>query len=303
MEYSVLSRIDSTRHNWRIKVRVYRMWHLSGTSKGISFYAVELILVDEEGTGITASIGENEVAKFSLSIVEGHAYFFRNFRVSKERRKYYAVPSTYTIFFTPWTIIEEVPAERACALPLYVFNFVDFDDLDDRARHPQGLVDIIGKLIVVHPLMQSSTLNGPSVRRNVELQDLSGQSLVITLWAEHATSFEDEFLLEAIGKYEPVVVVFAGLNTKLFLGNASYRSSVGIKWYINIDIPEVNAFHASLRGKGSEVLLLPSDGDAATENIDEANANRRSISELLSLNPHDNNVGLIGPTLHKFDMM
>ncbi|KAL5212924.1 hypothetical protein ABZP36_023771 [Zizania latifolia] len=228
MEYSMLSRVDSTRHNWRIKVRVSRMWHLSGTSKGRSFSIVELILVDEEGTSITASIGENEVAKYSLSIVEGHAYFFWNFCVSKERRKYYAVPSTYTIYFTPWTIVEEVPTKSACALPLYVFNFVDFDDLDDRARHPQGLVDIIGKLAVVHPPIQSSTLNGPSVRRNVELHDLS------------------------------------------------------------------------LQGKGSEVILLPSDGDAVTENVDEANANRRSISELLSLNPHDNNVGLIGPILHRF---
>ncbi|KAL5229683.1 hypothetical protein ABZP36_028459 [Zizania latifolia] len=188
MEYSVLSQIDSTRHNWRIKVRVSRMCHISRTSKGRSFAAVELILVDEEGTGITASIGENEVAKFSLSIVEGQAYFFRNFCVSKDTR--------------------------------------------------------------------------------------NGRSLVITLWAEHATSFEDEFLLEAIGKDEPVVVVFARLNTKLFLGNASYRSSAGTKWYINIDIPEVNAFRASLQGKGSDILLLPGDGDATAENIDEANAKR-----------------------------
>ncbi|KAL5218747.1 hypothetical protein ABZP36_019431 [Zizania latifolia] len=232
MEYSVLSRIDSTRHNWRIKVRVSRMWHLSGTSKGRSFAAVELILVDEEETGITASIGENKVAKFLLSIVEGHAYFFQNFHVSKERQNptNVSVVYAYTIFLKP---------------------------------------DIIGKLIVVHPLVQSSTLNGPSVRH--------------------------EFLLEAIGKDEPVVV-FARLYTKLFLGNASCRNSAGTKWYINIDIPEVNAFRASLQGKGSEVLLLPGDGDAAVENIDGANANRKSISELLSLNPNDNNVGLIGPS-------
>ncbi|KAF0905209.1 hypothetical protein E2562_000998, partial [Oryza meyeriana var. granulata] len=69
----------------------------------------------------------------------------------------------------------------------------------------------------------------------------------------------------------------------------SCRSSAGTKWYINIDIPVVNAFRASLQGRGCEVLLLPSAGDAALGNNDEANANRKSISELLSLNPHDNN--------------
>jgi hypothetical protein len=34
------------------------------------------------------------------------------------------------------------------------------------------LKDVIGQLTVVHPLVQSNGLNGPSVRRNVELRDL-----------------------------------------------------------------------------------------------------------------------------------
>jgi hypothetical protein len=42
--------------------------------------------------------------------------------------------------------------------------------------------------------------------------------LEITLWAGHATSFEDEFIIETIGKDEPVIIVFAGLNMKLFSG-------------------------------------------------------------------------------------
>ena len=32
----------------------------------------------------------------------------------------------------------------------------------------------------------------------------------VTLWGEHATSFEDDFLIETIGNDEPVVVIFAG---------------------------------------------------------------------------------------------
>jgi hypothetical protein len=85
-------------------------------------------------------VGENEIQKFSTSIVEGHAYFLRNFRVSRQTKKLNAVPSTYAIFFTPWTIVEEIPIEISSSLPLYIFNFVDFEDLDERARHPNGLV-------------------------------------------------------------------------------------------------------------------------------------------------------------------
>ncbi|KAF0919323.1 hypothetical protein E2562_029173, partial [Oryza meyeriana var. granulata] len=124
------------------------------------------------GAGITACVGENEIHKFSESIMEGHAYFLRNFRVSKQTRKFNAVPSKYTIFFTPWTIVEEIPTEVSGNLPLYIFNFVDFEDLEERAKHPKGLIDVIGQLMVVHPLVQGNSLNGLSVRRNVELRDL-----------------------------------------------------------------------------------------------------------------------------------
>ena len=45
-------------------------------------------------------------------------------------------------------------------------------------------------------------------------------------------------------------------------------------------------------------MLLPGDGGAAAGAIDDATSNRKSISELLSLDPHDNNVSLflwVGP--------
>jgi hypothetical protein len=48
MEYSLLSQINTARHNWCIKVRVARMWQVSGTSKGRNFASMELVLVDEE---------------------------------------------------------------------------------------------------------------------------------------------------------------------------------------------------------------------------------------------------------------
>jgi hypothetical protein len=46
----------------------------------------------------------------------------------------------YTIFFMPWTIIEEIPHEVSASLPLYVFNFVDFGDVDHKAWNGDGLI-------------------------------------------------------------------------------------------------------------------------------------------------------------------
>ncbi|WVZ62989.1 hypothetical protein U9M48_012673 [Paspalum notatum var. saurae] len=115
------------------------------------------------------------------------------------------------------------------------------------------------------------------------------RSIHVTLWGEHATSFEDEFLIQTIGSDEPVVIMFTGMQVRLFLVTLSCRSNAATKWYINIDIAEVNAFRASLQGRGSEVQILPGDADAEAGGVDEENANRKTVSELLSLNPHDSN--------------
>ncbi|WVZ83407.1 hypothetical protein U9M48_030559 [Paspalum notatum var. saurae] len=267
MGYSLLSDLNSTRYNWCIKVRVVRMWHISGVSRGKSFASTELVLADEENR----STGRRN---HRLHWAEKYGQIFR-----LHNRGLFVLHKEFS----------KIAAEESANLPLYIFNFVDFEDLDSRARNADGLVDIIGQLTVMHPVVHSSSLNGPSVRRELELRDLSGRSLSVTLWGEHATSFEDEFLIQTIGSDEPVVIIFTGMQVRLFLGTPSCRSNAATKWYINIDIAEVNAFRASLQGRGSEVQILLGDADAEAGGVDEENANRKTVSELLSLNPHDNN--------------
>ncbi|WVZ62995.1 hypothetical protein U9M48_012679 [Paspalum notatum var. saurae] len=231
MGYSLLSDLNPTRYNWCIKVRV----------SGCGTFRVLL--------------GAKILPLRNLSLLMR----------SKQERRFKAVASTHTIFFTSWTTLEQMSAEESANLPLYIFNFVDFEDLDSRARNADSLVDIIGQLTVMHPLVHSSTLNGPSVRRELELRDLR------------------------FGSDEPVVIMFTGMQVRLFLVTLSCRSNAATKWYINIDIAEVNAFRASLQGRGSEVQILPGDADAEAGGVDEENANRKTVSELLSLNPHDSN--------------
>jgi hypothetical protein len=87
-----------------------------------------------------ASVGQKDLNKFSKTIVERHSYFIRNFQVSSTARRFKAVPGPYTIFFTSWTIVQEILTEVSVNLPLYIFNFVDFESLNHRARQGDGLV-------------------------------------------------------------------------------------------------------------------------------------------------------------------
>lgn len=97
-----------------------------------------------QGVGITACIAQKDVSKFADALVEGHAYMIKKFQVSRQARKYNVVPNTYTIFFTSWIVVEDVPAELSNNLPLYVFNFVDFEDLDRMARDKHSVHGLVG---------------------------------------------------------------------------------------------------------------------------------------------------------------
>ena len=46
----------------------------------------------------------------------------------------------------------------------------------------------------------------------------------------------------------------------------------------------------SLQGRGSKVVFLPGDDDADAGVVDEAGAKRKTVAELLALDPHDSNV-------------
>ena len=66
----------------------------------------------------------------------------KKFQVSTQVRRFNAVSNTQTIFFTPWTIVVELPTELSSSLPCYIFNFVDFEDLDHKERNRNVLVSI-----------------------------------------------------------------------------------------------------------------------------------------------------------------
>lgn len=93
-----------------------------------------------QGTSITASIGQKDLNKFADFLVEEHCYMIKKFQVSRQPRKFNAVPNRQTIFFTSWTVVEELPTELCTNLPLYIFNFVDFEELDHKERKGHDLV-------------------------------------------------------------------------------------------------------------------------------------------------------------------
>ncbi|KAI9124993.1 hypothetical protein K1719_003609 [Acacia pycnantha] len=100
-----LQDLDDSTDRWAIVVRVFRKWNVYQKSAPAELFCVSMVLIDEEGSTIQASVlnNRNLLDKFRFSIVEGQIYKFANFEVTSNVNQYRASSHPFKITFTPRT--------------------------------------------------------------------------------------------------------------------------------------------------------------------------------------------------------
>ncbi|XP_019227069.1 PREDICTED: uncharacterized protein LOC109208414 [Nicotiana attenuata] len=80
--------ITISKMQWKLKVRVVRMWKIPDRFNPGNIFSIELVLQDEKGDRIHASIGKSVLHLFNTKINELRLYLMANFIVcqNKERR-------------------------------------------------------------------------------------------------------------------------------------------------------------------------------------------------------------------------
>ncbi|KAI9122175.1 hypothetical protein K1719_006864 [Acacia pycnantha] len=97
------SDLDDSTDRWAIVVRVFRKWNVYQKYAPAELFCVSMVLIDEEGRTIQASVlnNRNLLDKFQISIVEGQIYKFANFEVTSNVNQYRASSHPFKITFTP----------------------------------------------------------------------------------------------------------------------------------------------------------------------------------------------------------
>uniref|UniRef100_A0A671UDN1 Replication protein A subunit n=1 Tax=Sparus aurata TaxID=8175 RepID=A0A671UDN1_SPAAU len=220
-----IASLNPYQSKWTIRARVtnkssIRTWSNSrGDGK---LFSMEI--VDESGE-IRVTGFNQEVDKYFSLIEVGKVYYVSKGSLKIANKQYTSVKNDYEMTLNGETSI--IPCEDSSDVPMVQCDFVSIGDLGNREK--DAIIDVIGVCKGVDEVTRLTTKTNKEVsKRTLNLMDMSGKLVTVTLWGEEAEKFD--------GSGQPIVAV-KGAKLSDFGGrslSASFSSTV----MINPDIPE-----------------------------------------------------------------
>ncbi|CAL5020152.1 unnamed protein product [Urochloa decumbens] len=284
MAYKKLRQLATNGQAGNIKVKIIRMW------KSINFASDELmsldmILMDEQGDTIRATIWKNLIDNYKSKITEGFIYELSNFKV-QEDIKYRPVNNTLKIVFLYNTNVKKVEEDTDRFHQDHYFEFASTDTLLARKNLDKQCSDVIGLLTKIKQIESRTILKNSSNPRQRDIREIellisSDQKVRITLWGDLAHSLSED----VVGKHTVLIVtttMVEGLQ-----GMLSLKTTNGSRLYKDLDIPKTWKFIGSVPYEENFPKLMQVDRSTQGTLEDQMFFNRRTLQEITQMR-HDN---------------
>ncbi|CAI9276293.1 unnamed protein product [Lactuca saligna] len=202
--------IDPVNSDFTIKVKVLKLWMLNSKFNENEKYSIEMILLDEQGSLIQANVFQNLFYKFEKSLREGSVYEFTTLSVAKHN------PHPKSTIFSDLpnkiTFIRETELKESLNFPKNVFglSFVDFQKINSKVIPTQRSVDVIGVVVSRTTIIPSQKKD--KQRIHLELKNLDGVLLKVTLWGHFANKVSDYLDTHNTDDCVVIIVQFAKIN-------------------------------------------------------------------------------------------
>ncbi|KAH0650218.1 hypothetical protein KY284_030130 [Solanum tuberosum] len=205
--------------HWNLKVRVIRLWIVPDKFKPEIPYSLEMILQDEKGDRIHASLGK------TLSISEK---FYMNLTTTHKHK----------LNFTVTTNVKEI---QDPSFHMDIFNIRTFDKLTTHHNVDEiELLDVVGHVSSYQPIQQIKQGDNNSYFISIVLEDNNKNRLSTTLWGELADQIQPHLTGSAD---EALIVVCQLMKAHKFRENYSVRSCwYQTKIWINPNLPQPTEF-------------------------------------------------------------
>ncbi|KAL5662343.1 hypothetical protein ACJX0J_029468, partial [Zea mays] len=284
-----------------ICVRVSRFWDFSDPQDDARLLHCDMVLLDEEGNSIHATIYPPFIEKFRPLIKEGSVYNMTYFRVRASNNLYKPVPNDIMITFTNWKKLEQV-IEIPPAFPTLTYSLTHIDQIHSRIDHKDYYTDAIGIVTSVSNVSphRSKGQQASSLKRNISICSASrGASVNVVLWGAQATLFPGERIYEN-GQNSPQIVLFVGTLVKKYADGLCLTGSSPCKWYINPSIPEAETLMSSARGDHKPVKW---NATVTSSQLISPVAEEQKVSYIKYLHPFENKGKefLVTVTIRKID--
>ncbi|KAG8084585.1 hypothetical protein GUJ93_ZPchr0010g7975 [Zizania palustris] len=232
-----ITALNPYQNKWTIKARVtaktdIRHWNnAKGSGTLFSFD-----LLDAHGGEIRASCFKEAVDKFYSLIEVGRVYLISRGALKPAQKKYNTLNNDYEINLEASLSSVEVCPDDDTSIPRLQYNFRQISELESIDN--EAIVDLLGVVISVNPSLTIMRKNGTETqRRTLQLKDLSGRSIELTLWGNFCDVEGQQLQLQCDSGLNPVVAL-KGVRVSDY-GGRSVGTISSTQFIINPDFPEV----------------------------------------------------------------
>ncbi|GKC22095.1 replication protein A 70 kDa DNA-binding subunit B, partial [Tanacetum coccineum] len=165
-----MSDIDPMMDEVKVLVRFIRKWFNHPQGKPNIKWSLEMVLQDQLGNRIHASVMKDCMKKFEPIIDEGTCYMITNFGVGENGGNFPLVNHKYRISFYMNTMVIRV---NKFGNNVHGFRFEPFQKFSTKHFSPNDFVDVIGTIVSISDLIPfSGGLGQEKRRRTILLEDV-----------------------------------------------------------------------------------------------------------------------------------
>ncbi|XP_076935569.1 replication protein A 70 kDa DNA-binding subunit B-like [Bidens hawaiensis] len=187
-----LRELDATKTNYTIKVRVVRLWRKPNNKNPNEIWSIEMIIMDEEGTKMQASVFKTYFPKFEEHLRENECYFIFRPTLADNDAKIKHVDNGQKISFRWQTDLKKCTTFKGSE---YGFEFTNFGSILKDPLPQYTRLDIIGYVYKCYEVEKKPVRGGKeAIKMEIKLEDLETVSNVYDATRLFINSPIDEIL-------------------------------------------------------------------------------------------------------------
>ncbi|XP_024013220.1 uncharacterized protein LOC112087544 [Eutrema salsugineum] len=169
-------KLDQSSKIQKVRATIFSLWKVKNRESG---FVIEMVLIDEEGTRIHATVDEELIAKHKGILIEGKSLSINCFIIKEYYGDFRTTPLPYKIALCRTTRAKEI-TDFPLDLPEKYLS--DFKSIKEDKLYRNILIDVIGEIVTVESMevIKTKGKSGISEKLMITLRDTNICDILIS---------------------------------------------------------------------------------------------------------------------------